>query len=61
MSKEEELEKRTETLEGKRPWEAGFAAEESQQKAEARARKGDDPDAIKDTLIMEQVKSKKSS
>lgn len=52
-------EKKTETLEGKRPWEEGFAAEESDQKAKARERKGDDPHAIADTLLMEAAKSKK--
>jgi len=44
------MEKKTETIDGKRPWEAGFDAEESQQKAAARQRKGDDPKAISDTL-----------
>ena len=47
--------KRTETIEGKRPWEQGFEAEESQQKAEARERKGDDPKAIKDSIMYDKT------
>lgn len=51
-------EKRTETPEGKRPWEEGFEAEESQQKAAARERKGDDPRAIKDSIVYSQTTKK---
>lgn len=43
--------KRTETIEGKRPWEEGFEAEESTQKADHREAKGDDPKAIKDSTM----------
>lgn len=49
-------EKKTNTIDGKRPWEAGFAAEEFDQKAEMRKAKGDDPDAIKNGLLFEQTK-----
>lgn len=53
-------EKRTTTLEGKRPWEKGFASEEYEQKAEARKRKGDNPNAISNGLLSEQTKKKGS-
>jgi hypothetical protein len=52
-------EKRTNTREGKRPWEAGFEAEEAEQKAEARAEKGDDKNAIKDSTMYSQTEGTK--
>ena len=55
-----ELEKRTNTIEGKRPWEEGFEKEEATQKAEHRERKGDDPNAIKDSTMYGQTQKGKS-
>lgn len=55
---DKELEKRTKSPEGKRPWEPGFAEEEARQKAELRAAKGGSPDAIKDGLALEAIRKK---
>lgn len=51
------LEKRTETIEGKRPWEAGFQSEEQKQKSERRKENGQDENLIKtERLTADQIK-----
>lgn len=51
------LEKRTETIEGKRPWESGFQAEEQKQKSERRKENGQDENLIKtERLTADQIK-----
>lgn len=55
MSKD--IEKRTETREGKRPWEEGFAKEEFDQKQQRLKEAGANPDALKnERLLSEQTK-----
>jgi len=54
MSKDE-LEKRTTTIEGKRPWEEGFEAEQQEQKEKLRETKGQKADVIKDSSMYQQT------
>lgn len=53
------IEKKTETIEGKRPWDAGFAKEEYEQKAAYREKVGDKRDAIKNSLLAESTQARK--
>ena len=56
---DKKIEKKTETREGKRPWEAGFAEEEYSQKQERLKEAGANPDALKnDRLLAEQTQKK---
>lgn len=48
-------EKRTKTIEGKRPWEEGFEGEEAEQKATRREQVGDDPQAIRDSSLYQKT------
>jgi len=54
MSKEE-LEKRTKTIEGKRPWEAGFEEEQQEQKEQLRKDKGLKPDIQTDSSMYQKT------
>ena len=54
------VEKRTETREGKRPWEEGFAEEEFQQKQERLKEAGANPDALKNKVLLSENTKKKS-
>lgn len=57
MSKEE-LEKRTKTIEGKRPWEEGFEAEQQEQKERFRKEKGLESESIKDSSMYQKTEKK---
>lgn len=51
----DELEKRTKTIEGKRPWEAGFEEEQQEQKEQLRKEKGQKADTITDSSMYQKT------
>lgn len=57
MTDKKPIEKRTETRDGKRPWEEGFQDEEFEQKQERMKEAGANPKALKnERLLAEQTK-----
>lgn len=55
-----DLKKRTETREGRRPWEKGFEEEEYEQKQERLKERELDPDIQKNEVLLKEQMKKKS-